>query len=465
MRRSSCYFALLGIWFIFLFPRLYAGDRVFVINIRGAIDKSSWHMLQRGFFTAQEEEASLIILRLNTYGGAVDMADSMRTAILNSRVPVWAFVDNQAASAGALISLACDSIYMREGASIGAATVVGGTGEAMPDKYQSFMRSIMRSTAQAKGRCWRRSTRGDSMFVYRRSPQLAESMVDPDVVIPGVVDSGKVLTLTAHEAEQLGMCDGIAESVQGILGRNDMENATVDVFTPTRTDVFLAFMISPWVSAILIMLMIGGIYFELQTPGVGFPLLVALLAGVAFLAPYYVEGLVQHIDVLLFVAGVILILLEIFVIPGFGIAGILGILALIAGLALSMVDNTIVFSWQPGALGMILVALATVLGSLTISVICCLILSAWLLTNPRIPALALRSNLQTEDGYVGVEVPEDILIGKRGEAITVLRPGGKVRIEGEVYDAIATLGMLDKGTLVVVERIETSQIYVRPDRA
>lgn len=460
MRTYTCYFFLVLLLSLSFVAHLRAEERVFVINLRSSIDKSSWHMLQKGLLAAQDDEAELIILRLNTYGGAVDMADSMRTAILNSRIPVWAFVDNQAASAGALISLACDSIYMREGASIGAATVVGGTGEAMPDKYQSFMRSVMRSTAQAKGGRWVLNARGDSVFQYRRSPRIAESMVDPDVVVPGVIDSGKVLTLTAHEAEKLGICDGICESVRGILIRNGMEEATVEVFKPTVVDKFISFMMSPFISAILIMLMIGGIYFELQTPGVGLPLLVAILAGVAFLAPFYVEGLVQHLDIIIFLVGLVLVLLEIFVIPGFGIAGVLGIGALIVGLALAMVDNAVVFSWSPSAFSMVLGALATVLVSLTLSVVGCLALSAWLLTDPRVPALALRSNLQKESGYVGLEVPADTLLGKEGEALTVLRPGGKVRIEGRVYDAIALLGMVSKGEKVCVERIEASQIYV-----
>ena len=136
-------------------------DTVYVIEIRQNIDNSSMRRLSLGLEDAQAKGADYIILHLDTYGGAVDAADSMRKAILHAPVPVVAFVDLQAASAGALISIACDSIYMRPGASIGAATVVNQNGEVMPDKYQSFMRGMMRSTAEAHGRPQLHSGRGD----------------------------------------------------------------------------------------------------------------------------------------------------------------------------------------------------------------------------------------------------------------------------------------------------------------
>ncbi|NLL28852.1 MAG: nodulation protein NfeD, partial [Bacteroidales bacterium] len=144
-----------------------AGDKtkIYVLKIKDDINAGSWRMVKKGLEDAKNVNADIVLIHMNTYGGAVDAADSIRTAILYFPKPVWVFIDNNAASAGALISIACDSIYMRKGANIGAATVVTHTAEAAPDKYQSYMRSIMRSTAQAQG----------------RNPIIAEAMVDPDV--------------------------------------------------------------------------------------------------------------------------------------------------------------------------------------------------------------------------------------------------------------------------------------------
>lgn len=436
--------------------------RVFIIEMRSQVDKSSWHMLSRGLQEARVYKAELIVLSINTYGGLLDMADSMRTALLNCPVPVWAFIDNQAASAGALIALACDSIYMRQGASMGAATVVSGTdGMPVPDKYQSFMRSMMRSTAQAAGKIAARTPGGHDTLVYRRNPAIAEAMVDPTLAVPGVIDSGKVLTFSTEEAIANGYCEGQFASIEQILAHYDINGEHLEKFEPTGVDKVKSFMLSPLVSGILIMLIVGGLYFELQTPGVGFPLIIAIAAAVAFFVPLYIDGLVQYLDIILFIVGIILLLIEIFAIPGFGITGILGIVSIMAGLSLALVDNDMVFEWQPDSGTMLLRAVTVVIVSLTLSTFASVALGGVLIKSPRVPALALRRNLSLEEGYVGVAVHGDDLIGKEGIAETVLRPSGKVLIGGVSYDAVSVQGMLEKGTKVSVERVETNQIYVR----
>src|SRR5690606_39468413 len=153
--------------------------------------------------------ADMIIIHMDTYGGAVNEADDIRTMILESPVPTHVFIDKDAASAGALIAIACDSIYMAPGASIGAATVVvGGTGEAAPDKYQSYMRSIMRSTAEAKG----------------RDPKIAEAMVDEKLVIEGITEAGSVVTFSVSEAITHGFCEGQVKSIEEIVERQGLED-------------------------------------------------------------------------------------------------------------------------------------------------------------------------------------------------------------------------------------------------
>ena len=177
---------------------------IYQININSEINATSHIYLVNGLNEANAMNADAVLLHLNTYGGTLVDADSMRSAILYNRIPVHVFIDNNAASAGALIAIACKKIYMREGASIGAATVVdGGSGEAMPDKYQSYMRSIIRATAESHGK--KTIINGnDTIYEWVRDPKIAEAMVDERVYIPNLIDSGKVLTLTAQEAIKLG---------------------------------------------------------------------------------------------------------------------------------------------------------------------------------------------------------------------------------------------------------------------
>ncbi len=174
-------------------------DTVYIFDLKDEIGPSTWRTTMQSINRAVEMKARLIIIHMNTYGGLVDAADSIRTKILNCPIPVYVFVDNNAISAGALIAVAADKIYMREGASIGAATVVNQTGEAVPDKYQSFMRSMMRATAEAHGKDTI-ITGKDTVYRWKRDPKIAEAMVDPTVSVKGLIDSTKVLTMTVDEA-------------------------------------------------------------------------------------------------------------------------------------------------------------------------------------------------------------------------------------------------------------------------
>src|SRR5690606_35122107 len=233
------------------------------------------------------------------------------------------FINSDAASAGALISIACDSIYMSPGASIGAATVVTGTGEKAPDKYQSYMRSIMRATAEAKG----------------RDPRIAEAMVDEDIAIDSVTEAGQIVTFSTSEAIKFGFCEAKVESIEEILKRNNIENYKLERIELKTTDKIIAFFLNPFISGLLILIIIGVIYFELQTPGVGFPILAAAVALVLYLVPYYLNGLAGNWEIIALFCGLALIAVEIFVLPGFGVAGIAGISLTVMSLILIMINN------------------------------------------------------------------------------------------------------------------------------
>lgn len=433
---------------------------VFQFAIQQNIAPAVWRQTKQAFAEADSVHADLILIHMNTYGGTVLDADSIRTKILNSKLPVYVFIDNNAASAGALISIACDSIYMRPGASIGAATVVNQTGQAMPDKYQSYMRSIMRSTAEAHGGDTIISGQ-DTTFRWFRNPKIAEAMVDESIYIPGIIDTGKVLTFTPSEAMKYGFCEGIAENIPEVLKEIGVENYELVEYKPTFLEKLIGFLVNPIVSGILIMAILGGIYFELQTPGIGFPLIVAITAAVLYFAPLYLEGLAANWEIMIFIIGLILIALEIFVIPGFGITGLLGIILSFTGLVLSLLNN-FNFNFEGVSPERIVSALTTVVLALFGGFVLSILLSKKLFSADRgaFKNLSLHTVQEKSEGYVSVDSSFANLVGKEGTAFTVLRPSGKVRIEGKTYDAVANVGMIDRGDPIVVVKAEAAQLYV-----
>jgi membrane-bound serine protease (ClpP class) len=432
---------------------------VYVYEIKENIAPPAWRLTERAFEEAAKMEADLILIHLNTYGGMLDAADSIRTKILNSDIPVWVFIDNNAASAGALISIACDSIYMRPGGSIGAATVVNQTGEVVPDKFQSFMRSTMRATAESHGKDTVISG-SDTLVTWHRDPKIAEAMVDPSIYIEGISDTGKVLTFTTEEAIEHGYCEGPAETVEAVLEAAGVEPARIVQHQLTGLDKVIGFLLNPVISGILIMILVGGIYFELQSPGIGFPLAAAVVAAILYFAPLYLEGLAQNWELVIFIVGLLLIAVEIFAIPGFGVAGILGNILVVAGLTLAMVDN-IVFDLEWNiAFSEVIKRFFIVITSMFLSLILSLYFGKQLFTARAFSGLALDRNLDVEEGFLGVESKQKELVGRTGIVESNLRPAGKVVIDDEIYDAVSEYGFINKGETVRVTRYATGQIYV-----
>ncbi len=438
--------------------------KIVKLNIKKEIGPAIWRQTKHAFNLAEKEKADYVLIHMNTYGGLVDAADSIRTKILNSPIPVLVFIDNNAASAGALIAIACDSIYMRPGANIGAATVVNQTGEAVPDKYQSYMRSTMRATAEAHGKDTL-ITGKDTTYKWVRDPKIAEAMVDPRKKIEGIIDSGEVLTFTANEALQNGYCEGIADNIEEVLQEAGINEYKIIEYKPDKMELLIGLLVSPYLQGILIMIIIGGIYFELQTPGIGFPLTAAIIAAIIYFAPLYLEGIAENWEILIFVVGVLLLLIEIFAIPGFGIAGISGIILMIAGLALSMSHGDIIvrdedFNFSLN-LGPFAKSLFVVMFSVFLGLIMSILLSQRLVKTNLFARIALHKEQDPDEGYLGVPTEQINLTGKTGIAYTILRPAGKVMIDNEVYDAKALTGYIEKGEKIVVAKYDMAQLYVK----
>jgi membrane-bound serine protease (ClpP class) len=395
---------------------------------------------------ADSLHADLILLSLDTYGGQVDVADNIRTMLLNAKIPVWVFVENNAASAGAFISIACDSIYMRPGATIGASTVVDQNGEKVGEKYQAFMRSRMRSTAEQNG----------------RNPDIAEAMVEGTHTIAGVIDSGQVVSLTVKEAMQVDFCDGEYEDIESLLKGEGIDNYELIEYHETAVSSIVKFFLRPAVSGILITIIVLAIFFELKAPGIGIATVVACVAAILYFVPLYLEGLAAYWEIALFVVGIALLLVELLVIPGFGITGVLGASFIFFSLVLALVKAV------PGngpvplpATDELLKALLTVIISMFGSFGIILLFGRSALNSRYFQRVEVATEQHRSEGYVAREILPSSLVGKAGIVITQLKPTGKVEIDGEEYDGIVQFGYLEKGKHIVVTGIDNFMVIVK----
>lgn len=418
--------------------------KVFHLKVLDNIDPRTNRYTELGLEKALEMEADYVILELDTYGGALNDADEIRTRILNFEKPIYAFINKDAASAGALISIACDSIYMARGSSIGAATVVTQDGSAAPDKYQSYMRSIMRSTAEAKG----------------RNPQIAEGMVDEDIDLDSIATEGKVITFSVSEAIKYDFCEAEVKSIDDIMKRSGVTEYETVEFELSSTDKIIALFLNPFVSGILILIIIGGIYFELQTPGVGFPIMASVVAAILYFTPYYLNGLAENWEIIAFFAGVGLIAAEIFIIPGFGVAGIGGLILTLGSLILVMLNNdSFDFSFVP--MDNIFIAVSTTLLGLLGAIIVMFIGGVRLANSKAFTKIALSDVQDRNQGFTSSFYRDRSMIGKKGTAYTILRPSGRVQIDGEIFDAFTRGNYIEEGTQVEVVSDEGTSLKVR----
>ena len=417
--------------------------QVLHLKVTSDIDPRSNRYVSLGLEKANEMNADYIILELDTYGGALTDADEIRTTILNYERPVYAFINKDAASAGALISIACDSIYMSTGSSIGAATVVTGEGEAAPDKYQSYMRSIMRSTAEAKG----------------RNPEIAEAMVDEEIRLDSLIKDGKVLTFSVSEAIEYGFCEAEVEGVSDIMLRSDVAQYNITLFELDWSEQFIALFLNPAVSGVLILLILGGLYFELQSPGIGFPIVASMVAALLYFTPYYLNGLAENWEIIVFFMGLLLIALEVFVIPGFGLPGILGLTFTIGSLTLVMINNDgLNFDLIEASLlnNALITSLVGFLGALFMMIL----LGARLTKTSFFNRFALTDVQDTSTGYTSSFYNKS-LIGSIGTVVSIMRPSGRIMIDDTVYDAYTRGEYLEKGEKIKVIASEGTSLKVQ----
>lgn len=412
------------------------------VPLNGMVDNGLATYIDRAVSDASKADAAIVVFEIDTFGGLVDAADAIRSTILDAPMPTVAFINRNAASAGALISYANDIIVMAPGSTIGAAAVVDAMGEYASEKYQSYMRGHMRTTAEANG----------------RDPRIAAAMVDDSLSIPGIVASGELLTLTATEALDLQVADAIHSTSPEVLRALGLTDRSVVNHSASALERLLRFLGSPVVASILMLMMMGGLYFELQTPGVGFAGLMAFAGAALFFAPHYMLGLVQSWEIVLFLVGVLLILAEVFVIPGFGVAGILGLVLTIGSLLAALVGN--VGLEFPGS-GAIARASATLAATLFLLVILVFSLARYIPRSKRLSEFILQPDLSSADGYTSAE-SDASLLGQTGVTATALRPSGIAVIDDQRVDVIAQGTFIDADIEIEVVDVRGSRVEVRP---
>jgi len=426
-------------------PQISTGG-VLHLRLEGMVDPGMVRLVRGALQQATATKAQALIVDLNTYGGLVESGDSIATMLLRAPQPTLAYVNPNAISAGSLIAIACDSIYFASDGRMGATTVVeGGTGEKAPDKYQSFMRKLMAAVAEANG----------------RNPLVAQKMVSEKLDLPGYSPVGQVLTLTVTEALALGYSEGEVQNIQELQQQTHFESAKLTRYDPGTLESAIQFLLRPSVSSVLTMLLMAGLFFELKVPGFGFPSLVAGVAAILLFAPHYIDGQAAFWELLLFAVGVGLLFAEFFIIPGFGVAGILGILSTVAALVLLVVHNDGLYFPPEVRRGLVTQAAVTI-SVIIVGGVGVYYISARLFSSQRSHPLVDKTALGSADGYTVRDLSLDHWIGREAVVATDLRPIGFIEVDGQRLSAISEGGWLVVSTAVEVVGRRGNELIVRP---
>lgn len=411
---------------------------VYRVPVSGVIELGLAPFVERSLAEARAANAVAVILDIDTPGGRVDAAQRIVVSLRDAGLPTYALVNPHAFSAGAMIALATDRVYMRPGSVIGAATPITGEGETAPEKIVSAMRAEMRGLAERRG----------------LDPRIAEAMVDESIAVEGVVEAGKLLTLTAAEAEGIGYAETVADFSE-LLDRLGFSAHQVVQTSPNWAEGVVRFITNPLVAPLLLSIGFLGLLIEIKTPAFGAAGLAGGVALALFFGGHYLVGLAGWEELILLSIGLVLLGIEIFVVPGFGVFGILGIGGILASIYLSMIGSMSTLVDYTNA-AMVLSA------SMLIVLVTGWVIMRTLPKNMRLyrSGIMLGEVTGRETGYLSAAVRGE-LVGRRGVAVTDLRPAGVGRFEGERVDIVAEEGWLTSGTPIEIVRSEGYRHVVR----
>ena len=414
---------------------------VFRVPVTGVVEMGLAPFIERAIREAESAGVSVIVLDIDTPGGRVDSAERIADAISDSGVPVYAFVNRRAFSAGALIALATRGIYMRPGSVLGAVTPVDGSGTKASEKIVSAMRSEMRALAEAHG----------------LDPAIAEAMVDESLAVPNVVDAGRLLTLTTEEAVRIGYASE-TENFSSLLDDLGFAGAEVTDFDANWAERFVRFFSNPVVAPFLLSLGFLGLIIEIKTATFGLAGLAGALSLSLFFGSHLILGLAGWEDLLLVGAGVLFVAAEVLLIPGFGLFGVLGIAGIAGGIYMSLLGSLPTAQDFSRA------------GSVLITTLVLLLVTGWALLR-HLPkskrmfqsGIFLGTRTDRAIGYESAEKRSD-LIGAEGVAATDLRPSGVGIFRDERVDIVSQSEWIEEGTPVRVVSAEGYRQVVRPIR-
>jgi membrane-bound serine protease (ClpP class) len=411
---------------------------VYRVPVTGIIELGLAPFIERSLAEARAANAAAVVLDIDTPGGRVDAAQRIVKALQDAEIPTYALVNPHAFSAGAMIALATDRVYMRPGSVMGAATPVTGEGQTAPEKIVSAMRAEMRSLAERRG----------------LDPRIAEAMVDETIAVEGVVEEGKLLTLTAVEAERIGYAL-LVDDFRALLADVGIADGPVVDTRPNWAEGVVRFITNPLVAPFLLSLGFLGLIIEIKTPTFGLAGIAGGTALALFFGGHYLVGLAGWEELILLTVGLVLLGIEIFVVPGFGVFGVLGIGGILASIYLSMIGSMSTLVDYTNA--------AMVLSASMLIVL----VSGWAIMrtlpkNMRLyrSGILLGEVTGRETGYLSATVRGE-LVGRRGVAVTDLRPAGVGRFDGERIDIVAEEGWLTAGTAIEIVRAEGYRHVVR----
>ena len=454
-----------------------------VVPLRGQTDDVNYYSLKRRFQDAAARGADLIVLDINSPGGPVGSSIRIANLVASQKdPPVVIYVSEMAISGGAMAALACPTIFMHKRSQIGdiQPIMMAPSSEKKiieaPEKFVSPIRATIESHAQENGypvaiceamvdpdiEALRLKLRdGRSMYIKgRERPHLETTDLwnqvvgEPELICP----KGKLLTLTARNAKEYGIARQVVENLNEVTAMFRVSGAVVETLEPTNAETVVAFLNAQWLNSLLILVGLGSLYVAVKAPGFGVPETIAIVCFVLFFFSKAMVGKADVLEVSMFVVGLGLIVLEVFVIPGFGVVGVLGALMVFASLVLALQEFTFpryAFQWEIG-----LSNVATVMGSALASFLLLVILLRFMPNTPFLRRLILTKSLAVAQGYVGASRKEKDLAGKEGVALTALRPSGKAEFDDEPVQVVTQGEMIEAGEPVVIIEARGNRITV-----
>lgn len=403
---------------------------VYFIPVEQEVERGLEAFLKRSLNDAKKQGADHIVFEIHTPGGLVDAAGNIAKLIREFDIRTTAFIVKDALSAGAYISLNADEIVMTPGSRIGAAAVIDQQGNMAEEKAASAWLADMKASAELND----------------RDPLYALAMADPEIDLPEYgAEKGKVLTLTANQAQDVGYAEAVVDNRSELLDYLNLSDASIVESEITIAERIARIVTHPVIIPILLTLGSLGLVLELYSPGFGVPGIIGASSLFLFFFGHAIAGFAGWEALILFFAGVILLLIEIFT-PGFGIFGISGVVSIFISIFLS--------SSVP-VVDMLLYIMIAFIVTLAVSILYIRIFGY----RGFLRKLVLTDATKTELGYVSNETKEE-LVGQIGMTLTPLRPSGIIEINNERLDVVSESGFIEKGKQVIVVKSIGSRIVV-----